>query len=548
MMRLMINRVAGIRVLALGVLLAVVMPAGMVLAAQPAHASTTFTVNSTEDHSDALLTGDTCDTGYKVPGPGGAMVAECTLRAAIGQANYTTGADTIEFAIPGSGVKTIAVGSSGLGSLPTITRPVTIDGYSQPGTEPNTKAVGSDAVLKIELNGAGVPDGDGLMIGASNSTVKGLVVNRWKNSGIVISGSGATSNKVTGNFIGTDATGTEDLGNYYDGVYIYDGRNNAIGASASGARNVISGNGNNGGHGVRIVGSSTGNRVQGNFIGTDRSGTKDLGNTESGVLVGAPGNAVGGTTAGEGNVISGNGFHGVQIYGSEATGNRVQGNFIGTDRDGAALLGNRGEGVWILRASNNTIGGTVAGARNVISGNRYGVEIESDTGYSARDNRVLRNTISRNIKTGVQVSGDGATGNRILSNSVFANGLLGIDLADGVSTPNDPDDADTGPNYLQNFPVLSSARKNATGTTTVRGKLNSTPSKTFNIQFFSNPAGTDEGKTLLGSATVKTDGAGDASFTFSTKKQVRLGQNITATATGAEGTSEFSAPKKVVAR
>jgi CSLREA domain-containing protein len=484
MMRLMINRVAGIRVLALGVLLAVVMPAGMVLAAQPAHASTTFTVNSTEDHSDALLTGDTCDTGYKVPGPGGAMVAECTLRAAIGQANYTTGADTIEFAIPGSGVKTIAVGSSGLGSLPTITRPVTIDGYSQPGTEPNTKAVGSDAVLKIELNGAGVPDGDGLMIGASNSTVKGLVVNRWKNSGIVISGSGATSNKVTGNFIGTDATGTQDLSNSENGVFINAGENNTVG----------------------------------------------------------------GPTSGERNVISGNGFHGVQIYGSEATGNRVQGNFIGTDRDGAALLGNRGEGVWILRASNNTIGGTVAGARNVISGNRYGVEIESDTGYSARDNRVLRNTISRNIKTGVQVSGDGATGNRILSNSVFANGLLGIDLADGVSTPNDPDDADTGPNYLQNFPVLSSARKNATGTTTVRGKLNSTPSKTFNIQFFSNPEGTDEGKTLLGSATVKTDGAGDASFTFSTKKQVRLEQNITATATGAEGTSEFSAPKKVVAR
>jgi CSLREA domain-containing protein len=547
MMRLMINRVAGIRVLALGVLLAVVMPAGMVLAAQPAHASTTFTVNSTEDHSDALLTGDTCDTGYKVPGPGGAMVAECTLRAAIGQANYTTGADTIEFAIPGSGVKTIAVGSSGLGSLPTITRPVTIDGYSQPGTEPNTKAVGSDAVLKIELNGAGVPDGDGLMIGASNSTVKGLVVNRWKNSGIVISGSGATSNKVTGNFIGTDATGTQDLSNSENGVFINAGENNTVGGPTSGERNVISGNGL---HGVRIEGAgTTSTRVLGNYIGTDKSGTEHLSNTYNGVSIkDATGNTVGSTTPGEGNVISGNGFHGVQIYGSEATGNRVQGNFIGTDRDGAALLGNRGEGVWILRASNNTIGGTVAGARNVISGNRYGVEIESDTGYSARDNRVLRNTISRNIKTGVQVSGDGATGNRILSNSVFANGLLGIDLADGVSTPNDPDDADTGPNYLQNFPVLSSARKNATGTTTVRGKLNSTPSKTFNIQFFSNPAGTDEGKTLLGSATVKTDGAGDASFTFSTKKQVRLGQNITATATGAEGTSEFSAPKKVVAR
>ena len=142
------NRATTGKMMALGLLMAVLMAASL-LAASQARASTTFTVNSTEDHSDAVLTeGGPCDTGYRVPGPGGAMEAECTLRAAIEQANYTPGADIINFAIPGSGVKTVAPESA----LPTITGPVTINGYSQPGAQPNQKAVGSDAVLKIELS------------------------------------------------------------------------------------------------------------------------------------------------------------------------------------------------------------------------------------------------------------------------------------------------------------------------------------------------------------------------------------------------------------
>jgi len=149
----------------------------------------------------------------------------------------------------------------------------------------------------------------------------------------------------------------------------------------------------------------------------------------------------------------------------------------------------------------------------------------------------------------VAIYGDDATGNRILSNSIFSNAGLGIDLNDDGPTANDPGDKDTGPNNLQNKPALSSAKKSATGTTTGRGTLNSTPGKTFNVQFFSDPSGTDEGKTLLGSMSVTTNGTGNVSFTFSTKKTIRLGQNITATATGPGGnTSEFSAPRKVVAQ
>src|SRR5215212_7218792 len=385
-----LNKATG-RLLALAFLLAAI-AASLMLAAGPSYASTTFTVKNTND------------TGVG------------SLRQAMFDANVTPGADVINFDIPGTGVKTIAPASP----LPTITGPVSINGYSQTGAHPNTRAVGSDAALKIELNGASVPDGDGLVIEASNSTVKGLIVNRSSNSGILISGSGATGNRVVGNYIGTDASGTQKLGN--------------------------------GGDGVRIA-----------------------------------------------------------------------------------------------NAPNNTIGGTIGASRNVISGNANGVVIDAGLGGSATGNRVLRNVVSRNDGDGVEITSEVATGNRILSNSFYANAGLGIDLGDDGPTPNDPGDADTGANNLQNKPLLSSAKKGATGTTTVRGKLDSTPNKTFTVQFFSNPSGTDEGKTLLGSVAGSTHGAGDASFAFSTKKAIRLGQNITATATGAGGTSEFSAPRKVVA-
>jgi hypothetical protein len=577
MMRLTHNRVTASRLLALGALLAALL-ASLMLAAGQARASTTFTVINTNDS-----------------GAG-------SLRQAIMDANATAGEDVINFNVTGTGVHTIAPATE----LPAISGPVTIDGYSQPGAEPNQKSVGSDAVLKIELSGASAKYANGLMIAGSNSTVRGLVINRWSNSGIQISGSGSTGNKVMGNYLGTDASGAQDLGNGGSGVDINAAPNNTVGGATAAARNVISGNldgvgiysagvrvtGNylgtdasgtkdlgNARNGVTIKGASntvggttagernvisgnddegvhvndpgaTGNKISGNYIGTDATGTKDLGNAQDGVYIeNLPDNTVGGTTAGERNVISGNGYDGVFILGPNATGNRVTGNYIGTDKNGAALLGNNDMGVKITNASSNTVGGTVAAARNVISGNDYGVVITNGPGYSAKDNRVLRNVISRNTETGVSVDAEGATGNRVLSNSIFANGGLGIAFySNPFPTANDAGDEDTGANGLQNHPVLSSARKSATGTTTIKGSFNSTPDKTFQVQFFSNPEGTNEGKTLLGSESVSTNGTGNASIAFSTKKTIRLGQNITATATSTStgDTSEFSAPRKVV--
>jgi CSLREA domain-containing protein len=222
-MTILTNREASVwrktKALAAGLLLAAMMAASMMTAA-PAHAATTFTVNSTADAPDAFTTSNTCDIDVFTGGD------QCTLRAAIQQANATPGADTINFAILGTGVKTIAGGSTGFGPLPPITEQVTIDGYTQPGAHPNTKAVGNDAALKIVLDGSNAGSGgDGLRIdGTSNSVIKGLVMNRSSGDGIDVLGGGAAGivgTRIEGNFIGTNATGTLDKGTGGDGISVF---------------------------------------------------------------------------------------------------------------------------------------------------------------------------------------------------------------------------------------------------------------------------------------------------------------------------------------
>jgi CSLREA domain-containing protein len=336
--------------------------------------------------------------------------------------------------------------------------------------------------------------------------------------GVEIVGSSSTFNKVLGNRIGTNFNGSSDFGNAQDGVRIGNSSNTTIGGTSAGARNVISGNNANG---VFISGTSsaTFNKIEGNFIGTDANGTTGLGNAEVGVRVETPGNFVGGTATGAGNVISDNGGTGVSMLGSGAGGNAVQGNLIGTNVSGTGFLGNF-HGVFISGASGNTIGGTVAAAANTIAGN---------------------------LNNGVMVIGDSATGNSILRNSIFGNGSpggLGIALNNDGVTANDNKDPDTGPNKLQNFPVITSA-----SATTIEGRLNSRPGKTFTIQFFSNPepnfpTGFGEGETFLGERTVTTNSEGRVSFTFATA--VTAGEVVAATATDASGnTSEFSAARFV---
>ncbi len=539
---------------------------------RPAHAAT-FTVTNTNDS-----------------GAG-------SLRQAIDDANNRTGADTINFNIPGDGPHTIAPTSS----LPTITDPVTINGYSQPGSKPNSLAVGNNAVLKVMLTGIfarGSTGSTGLVIAASNSTVRGLVINSFVGSGIWIAGADSANNKIEGNYIGTDTSGAHDVGNLR-GVSIVGAPTNTVGGTSPAARNVISGNDE---EGVFIYDYAPGNKVMGNYIGTDRNGTADLGNSSDGVFTIAPGNTIGGTTAGARNVISGNDEAGVEIRSSDVTGSKVQGNFIGTDATGTQDLGNSIDGVFldfIFGCIDVTIGGTVSGARNVISGNdNHGVSISNASTCKVQGNFIgtdktgaadlgntldgvhieggidntiggttagARNIISGNDDEGVSIISNTnlATGNRILSNSIFSNIELGIDLkggtetADGV-TANDDDDADTGPNNLQNYPEIASARpivKRIRGErrpfTFIRGTLKSAPDTAFTLQLFSSPqgdpSGNGEGQRFLGQRVVTTDSAGDASFGVSVARGLApVGSAVTATATDPDGnTSEFSAARTV---
>jgi len=377
------------------------------------------------------------------------------------QANHTLGTDTIKFAIPGGGVKAIDVGAEGKGQLPSITEQVTIAGYTQGSATPDPA---DDAKPNT------------LATGATKAVLK-----------IELDGQDA----------GPGAHGLEILGpnSVVRGLVI-----NRFGQD-----------------GIHIEGP--GNRVEGNFMGTDPSGTLALGNGDSGVetfRVGANDNTVGGTSPGARNLISGNDDDGVVI--DDGQGNRVLGNLIGTTKDGTGPLGNSSAGVRTSAVSNNTVGG------GIVEG---------------------ANTIAFNGSNGVEIVSTGS-GNSILRNSIFSNGELGIDLGADGPTANDPGDADTGANGLQNKPALTSARTSATSTT-VRGKLNSTPNRTFVVQFFSNPSGTDEGKKFTGQKSVTTDGSGNATFSFSPAQKVGVGRTVTATATNPAGsTSEFSAPRTVV--
>ncbi len=443
----------------------------------------------------------------------GDSVEEGTLRAAITAANASPGADAITFNIPGDGPHTITPNSQ----LPTITDPVTIDGYTQPGASANTLATGNDAALKVVLHGSGAGF-DGLVISSKDTTVKGLVINNFR-IGVYIKGAGATGNAVEGNYLGTDDTGTKDLGNSNVGVQVENAPGNTVGGTEPAARNVISGNNI---HGIYIVeAGATGNEVLGNYIGTDATGTKDLGNTYDGVDIETPDNTVGGTEPGARNIISGNGQHGVYINGVDANSNEVLGNYIGTEATGTKDLGNSQDGIQIHQSKNNMVGGTEAGARNIISGNdRFGIVVLND-----------------------------ASGNSILNNSIFANSNLGIDLveidSDGV-TPNDNDDPDSGPNNRQNFPIIESATS-AGGAVTVKGKLDSTPHKSFVVEVFRNsaatgpdPSGYGEGETLVNRIHVPTGANGEATFSV-TDANGDTNATYTATATneGTDDTSEF---------
>src|SRR6185436_8055947 len=197
----------------------------------------------------------------------------------------------------------------------------------------------------------------GIQAVGSNMLVGGLTpgarnVVSGNNEGVFIRGAGG---KVQGNYIGTDITGTQALGNNGSGVTAGDGA--IIGGTVPEARNIISANfiGN---VALGLNNSGTAATVQGNYIGTDVTGTRSLGNPSNGINIFSNNNLIGGLVAGAGNVISGN-SNGIVIssFSSGSVGNVIRGNFIGTNAAGTGPVPNLQQGIVITGAVNNTIGG-----------------------------------------------------------------------------------------------------------------------------------------------------------------------------------------------
>ena len=282
--------------------------------------------------------------------------------------------------------------------------------------------IGTDMTGTAELGNY-----EGVQILGSSNTIGGTsasagnLISGNMGFGVYLSNASSTGNLIEGNKIGTDFTGTVALANGV-GVDIEFGPSaNTIGGTAAGAGNLISGNDSNG---IQITNGTSGTLVLGNTIGTDLSGSVALPNSIGVALFNAPGTTVGGTAAGAGNLISGNTNRGITVDGAFTPAALIEGNRIGTDAAGTAALSNN-QAV-VLESPGNTVGGTAAGAANLISGNAFqGVGI----GVGATGNLVLGNQIGTNAAgnavlgngTGVAI---GSAGNTIGGTAIGAGNLL----------------------------------------------------------------------------------------------------------------------------
>jgi trimeric autotransporter adhesin len=409
--------------------------------------------------------------------------------------------------ISGNGGMGILVGNASTGAL--------IQG--------NTIGLGVDGSTLLGNGGAGVLVADasvntliGTDANGSNDAAERNVISGNAGDGVAIVGTGTTGTLVQGNRVGTNAAGTAARGNAYNGVAIYGGASgNTIGGTATGAGNLLSGNGDNG-LALADVGTS-GNLVLGNVIGLNAAQTAAIGNTNQGLWIGdgASGNTVGGSAAGAANIVGGNTYAGIELHGAGTSGNRIVGNVIGSDATGTVNFGNGSGVVLVSGAGNNLIGGAGAGAGNLIA-NSSGAGVYIDAASS---------------------------GNALLGNSIRGNGGRGIDLGNDGVTVNDAGDADSGANGLQNFPVLASVNSNG-GSTTIVGTINSAANTTLRIEFFSSPStdgsGHGEGAVLLGFVNVTTDASGNASFaSVLSGVSVAAGHFVSATATVDLGGGNF---------
>ena len=543
--------------------------------ASMACAATTIIVNSTAD----VVANDGHCTMREAIGAAnnnvasGGMSGEC----AAGQPGPVV--DTIAFNIPGTGVHTITPTSVFPQFIDIVTVDgYTQPGASANTSSVGDNAVLLIAFDATNLTDALFALHGGLFGGGDSggSTLRGLAIHHVdRGSAFEIGtgfGNGVSNITLRGNFIGT---GADDNNNAY-AISCVSSQGLVVGGAAPSARNVVATSGSD----AILMNQCSNGVIQGNYFGISPDGSSRIGNPFNGIELtqGANGNLIGGSAAGEGNVISGASSSGLKIDGI-CDGNIVQGNRIGTDASGTGAIGNT-FGINLGTISNTVIGGSAAGEGNVIAGNTFGILINQNVGTTIQGNSIgvdangsplpnlstgilvatgssevlsliggtapgEGNVISNSCSRGVSIQ-NGTEHWSILGNSIWSSGNLGISLqGDAGPTSNDPGDGDTGSNNLQNYPVLTSASV-AGGIATISGTFNSEFNKQYRLEFFAsvecNKSGFGEGQTFLGFDNVTTDASGNASFgplTFSGAPNNQTA--FAATATDPDGnTSEFS--------
>jgi CSLREA domain-containing protein len=615
----------------------------------------TFTVNSTGDESDATLNG-TCATSL------GTCTLRAAIQEANNTVGSDSIVFNIAPNGDAGGVKTINV-TSALPDITRpvlidgVTQRIPVGGCANRGTTPlivlNGGSISADGLVFVATASGSVVrgltinnfGGDGIEIRSNDMNVecnfigtdatgtvdagngiRGIIVGRVSGEasdlgsnnvvggsqatdGNLISGNGAvgsllshgvllnnvnaTGNVIQNNRIGTNRDGTAAIPNSATGI-------TDVSISTDILNNLVSGNT---GSGLQVYGDNT--IVRGNLIGVNTAGTAAIGNSR-GIFVNGtegftPSNIIiGGTTAAQRNVISGNISptlgNGIAVAGANASNVTITGNYIGTNAAGTAAIPNRLAGISLYGSTNHTIGTSVAGARNVISGNTtYGIRIDGDPtgpintvnttirnnfiGTDATGNNPIGNTSSgifieghnsadldliiggtganesnriwNNGSDGITMTddfGDAFFGVTIRNNSINNNGGLAIDIEpfDGVNT-NDANDTDAGNNALQNYPVITAASVLGSNTG-VTGTIDTVAGFSYVIDVFlsstCDPTGFGEGAFWIDSQAIGVDGAGDGTFSYTYNAgAVPAGQYITAALTNTTlgNTSEFSA-------
>ena len=351
-----------------------------------------------------------------------------SLRSAINAANGTAAPDEIRFDIPGAGPHVIALATD----LPFVTQPVAIRGYTEPSSSAATLNSAADPSVVIDATNSG----SGLRLNGDGIEVRGLVIRDAVFDGFFVTGN---DNVVAGNYVGTNSDGDAKQPNGQYGVHV-DGNRNVVGGPNPADRNLVSGNTEDG---VRVH-TGTGNVIEGNYLGTDETGTADL-DGGTGALIESSKNTV------KNNLASG-GVAGVTLEGDD---NTVQGNKIGTDVTGSVALGNL-TGLIVFGSERNQIGGPADGDENLVSGNLLsGVAIVADNGDPAEDNEVHGNLIGTtasgiaplpNRDAGVLIGDSNA--NKIGGAGASAGNVISGNGTDGVRLLSDAADNDIQGNWI----------------------------------------------------------------------------------------------------